>query len=220
MSRSPCSLVGSIYVSSRKTEVSQFSGRPNACRGPWPRLHLASLEPGGVLRVRFVSSGTWHSARRAGSGWLLGVLLPARCLSAAYLGPILYKATSKWLRLGRSQIREVPGIVIPWQLCHSQPVAGRIPGSCLKLARSWPHEVSQRHLEGPCPLRRLSACSTPAWLRSPRRGRSAGSFLYRAGHVWFEDLPAWGVFSVCLLRGGHAVQNSWGACGLYAGKLL
>jgi multicomponent Na+:H+ antiporter subunit D len=131
---------GSIYVSSRKTEVSQLSGL--AKRMPWTMaaFALASLSLVGVPPAGgFVSK--WYmalgSVERA-SGWLLGVLLAGSLLSAAYLGPILYKAYFEAAPdSGQSQVREVPWIVIPLAVCAvASLVLGVFPDPVLKLARS------------------------------------------------------------------------------------
>ena len=85
---------GSIYVSAHKTEISQMSGL--AKRMPWTMaaFALASLSIIGIpLTSGFVSK--WYIALGAvesGHFGLLTVLLVSSLLSAAYLGPIIYKA--------------------------------------------------------------------------------------------------------------------------------
>ncbi len=85
---------GSIYVSAHKTEISQLSGL--ARRMPWTMaaFSLASMSIIGLpLTSGFISK--WHLALGTvdrDNMALLSVLLVSSLLSAAYLGPILYKA--------------------------------------------------------------------------------------------------------------------------------
>ena len=129
-------LRGSIYVSAHKTEISQMSGL--AKRMPWTMaaFALASLSvvgiPGtsGCISKWFLALGSADSESFA----VLAVLLLSSLLSAAYLGPIVYKAyfetdprpTRKsakcrgWSRLGDQRRRK--------------PAAGPVSDPVLKLA--------------------------------------------------------------------------------------
>jgi multicomponent Na+:H+ antiporter subunit D len=131
---------GSIYVSSHKTEVSQLSGL--AKRMPWTMaaFALASLSLVGIPPSSgFVSK--WYLAVGSierGGGWLLAVLLASSLLSAAYLGPILYKAYfEEPAGPPNEQVREVPWMVIPLAVCAAASLLlGVFPDPVLKLARS------------------------------------------------------------------------------------
>src|SRR5438445_1101332 len=85
---------GSIYASAHKTDVSQTSGL--ARQMPWTMaaFAIASLSLVGIPPASgFVSK--WYLAigsLQRGSPWLLGVLLTSSLLTAAYLGPVVYKA--------------------------------------------------------------------------------------------------------------------------------
>jgi multicomponent Na+:H+ antiporter subunit D len=107
---------GSVYVSAHKTEVTQMSGL--ARRMPWTMaaFALASLSVVGVpLTSGFVSK--WNLAlgtmRGEGHPVLLGVLLVGSLLSAAYLGPIVYKAYFEPASPSDQGVREVPWMVAP-----------------------------------------------------------------------------------------------------------
>lgn len=106
---------GSIYVSAHKTEISQMSGL--AKRMPWTMaaFALASLSIIGIpLTSGFVSK--WYIALGAvesGHFGLLTVLLVSSLLSAAYLGPIIYKAYFEPAPPGNEEIHEVPWMVAP-----------------------------------------------------------------------------------------------------------
>jgi multicomponent Na+:H+ antiporter subunit D len=131
---------GSIYVSTHKTEVSQMSGL--ARQMPWTMgaFALASFSLVGLPPASgFVSK--WYlvlGSVERGSMWLLGVLLVSSILSAAYLGPILYKAYfEESPDSAQSQVREVPWMVIPLALTAlASLLLGVYPDPVLRLARS------------------------------------------------------------------------------------
>ena len=106
---------GSIYVSTHKTEISQMSGLGR--RMPWTMaaFTLASLSIVGIpLTAGFVSK--WYlavGAVESGNPILLGVLLTSSFLSAAYLGPIVYKAYFENAPETNDEVREVPWMVAP-----------------------------------------------------------------------------------------------------------
>ncbi len=107
---------GSIYVSAHKTEVSQLSGL--ARRMPWTMgaFSIASLSIIGIpLTSGFVSK--WYLALGTVEGdgrfALLAVLLVSSFLSAAYLGPIIYKAYFEPESPVDDEVREVPWMVAP-----------------------------------------------------------------------------------------------------------
>jgi multicomponent Na+:H+ antiporter subunit D len=141
---------GSIYVSTRKTEISQLSGI--ARRMPWTMaaFALASLSVVGIPPTSgFVSKwylvlGTVDRYSALGSAdyyslMLLGVLLVSSLLNAAYLGPIVYKA---YFEQGPEtnedeQVREVPWMVVPLVISAAASLLlGIFPGPVLSLARS------------------------------------------------------------------------------------
>ncbi len=135
---------GSIYVSTRKTKVSQLSGL--ARRMPWTMaaFALASLSVIGIPPTSgFVSK--WYLALGtvdAGRYVLLGVLLVSSLLNAAYLGPIVYKA---YFEKGpppngnaehTGEVREVPWMVAPLAITAALSLLlGLFPGPVLELAR-------------------------------------------------------------------------------------
>ncbi|MBI3263215.1 MAG: monovalent cation/H+ antiporter subunit D family protein [Acidobacteria bacterium] len=130
---------GSIYVSTHKTEVSQMSGL--ARQMPWTMaaFAVATLSLVGIPPASgFVSK--WYLALGSverGSPWLLGVLLAGSLLSAAYLGPIVYKAYFEEPDTGQGRIVEVPWMVIPLVLTAlTSLLLGMYPDPVLKLARS------------------------------------------------------------------------------------
>jgi multicomponent Na+:H+ antiporter subunit D len=131
---------GSIYVSAHKTEVSQLSGL--ARQMPWTMsaFALASLSLVGIPPSSgFVSK--WYLAVGSverGSILLLGVLLASSLLSAAYLGPIVYKAYFEEApESGQAQVREVPWMVIPLVFSAlASLLLGIYPDPILNLARS------------------------------------------------------------------------------------
>jgi multicomponent Na+:H+ antiporter subunit D len=128
---------GSIYVSTRKTEISQLSGL--ARRMPWTMaaFSMASLSIVGIpLTSGFVSK--WYIALgtvEGGNLILLGVLLLSSLLSAAYLGPIVYKAYFEPEAPGSDEVREVPWMVAPLTITAAASLLlGLFPGPVLELA--------------------------------------------------------------------------------------
>ena len=71
-----------------------------------------------------------------GSPWLLGVLLTSSLLTAAYLGPVVYKAYFEEAPdSGHSDVREVPWMVIPLVVAAlASLLLGIYPDPVLKLA--------------------------------------------------------------------------------------
>ena len=131
---------GSIYVSAHKTDVSQLSGL--AKQMPWTMaaFALASLSLVGIPPASgFVSK--WYLAigsLERGSPWLLGVLLASSLLTAAYLGPVVYKAYfEESPDVGHGHVREVPWIVVPLVVTAlASLLLGVYPDPVLKLAGS------------------------------------------------------------------------------------
>jgi multicomponent Na+:H+ antiporter subunit D len=133
---------GSIYVSTHKTDVSQMSGL--ARHMPWTMaaFTLASLSLVGIPPAAgFVSK--WYLALGSverGSPWILGVLLVSSLLTAAYLGPIVYKAYFEDAPIsasGEHAIVEIPWMVIPLVITAlASLLLGIFPDPVLKLARS------------------------------------------------------------------------------------
>jgi len=134
---------GSIYVSTRKTKVSQLSGL--ARRMPWTMaaFALASLSVIGIPPTSgFVSK--WYLALGtvdAGRYVLLGVLLVSSLLNAAYLGPIVYKAYFEQEpppdgnAEHAGEVREVPWMVAPLAITAALSLLlGLFPGPVLELA--------------------------------------------------------------------------------------
>ena len=128
---------GSIYVSTRRTEITQMSGL--ARRMPWTMaaFALASLSIVGIpLTSGFVSK--WHLALGTLENQnltLLGVILLSSLLSAAYLGPIVYKAYFEEEPLSHEEIREVPWLVAPLAISAAASLLlGIFPGPVLELA--------------------------------------------------------------------------------------
>ena len=128
---------GSIYASTRKTEISQLSGL--ARRMPWTMaaFTLASLSIVGIpLTSGFVSKwylalGTLESQNLV----LLGVILLSSLLSAAYLGPIVYKAYFEEEPPTHEEVREVPWMVAPLAVSAAASLLlGLYPGPILELA--------------------------------------------------------------------------------------
>jgi len=129
---------GSIYVSTRKTEISQFSGL--AKQMPWTMaaFALASLSIVGIpLTSGFVSK--WYIALGTGEQGnfiALGVLLSGSLLSAAYLGPIVYKAYFEKGPQANEEVREVPWMVVPLVISASASLLlGLYPMPVLELAK-------------------------------------------------------------------------------------
>jgi multicomponent Na+:H+ antiporter subunit D len=131
---------GSIYVSTRKTEITQMSGL--ARQMPWTMaaFAVATLSLVGIPPASgFVSK--WYLALGSverGSAWLLGVLLASSLLSAAYLGPVVYRAYFEEVPdSGQRRIVEVPWMVIPLVLTAlASLLLGVYPDPVLRLARS------------------------------------------------------------------------------------
>ena len=130
---------GSIYVSTRKTEISQMSGL--AKRMPWTMaaFALASLRgvgiPGtsGFISKWYLALGTMEHDRLI----LLGVLLLSSLLNAAYLGPIVYKAYFEKAPETKQEVREVPWMVVPLVISAAASLLlGLYPTPILKLAGS------------------------------------------------------------------------------------
>ncbi len=128
---------GSIYVTTRKTEIRQMSGL--AKRMPWTMasFSLSSLSIVGIpLTSGLVSKlnlalGTvdHHSLI------LLGVLLVSSLLSAAYLGPVVYKAYFEEESLTGETGGEVPWMVAPLVISAAASLLlGLFPGPVLALA--------------------------------------------------------------------------------------
>ena len=130
---------GSIYVSTHETEISRMSGL--ARRMPWTMgaFAIASLSIVGIpLTSGFVSK--WNLALGTVDGHsliFLGVLLAGSLLSAAYLGPIVYKVYfEKDPSPGREGVREVPWMVVPLSISAAASLLlGIFPGPVLELAR-------------------------------------------------------------------------------------
>ena len=128
---------GSIYASTHKTEISQMSGL--ARRMPWTMaaFSLASLSIVGIpLTSGFVSK--WYlvlGAVERDSLILLGVLLASSLLSAAYLGPVVYRAYFGEASSTGEEIRENPWMVAPLAISAAASlILGLFPGPVLALA--------------------------------------------------------------------------------------
>ena len=128
---------GSIYVSTRKTEISQLSGL--AKKMPWTMaaFALASLSIIGIpLTSGFVSKwflvmGTVEQGNYA----ILAVLLTSSLLSAAYLGPIIYKAYFEEAEETDEPVREVSWVVVPLVISAAASLLlGIYPAPVLDLA--------------------------------------------------------------------------------------
>ena len=130
---------GSIYVSTRKTDISQMSGL--AKRMPWTMaaFALASLSVVGIPPTSgFVSK--WYLALgtvESHSVVLLGVLLVSSLLNAAYLGPVVYKAYFEEGSETDEEVREVPWMVAPLVVSAvASLLLGIFPGAVVRLAGS------------------------------------------------------------------------------------
>jgi len=128
---------GSIYVSTRKTNISQLSGL--ARRMPWTMaaFAVASLSVVGIPGTSgFVSK--WYLALGSvelHSLTLLGVLLVSSLLNAAYLGPVVYKAYFEKAPETHEEIREVPWMVAPLAISAAASLLlGLYPTPVLELA--------------------------------------------------------------------------------------
>jgi len=134
---------GSIYASTRKTEISQLSGL--ARRMPWTMaaFALASLSvigippTSGFVSKWYLALGTLDSGRPV----LLAVLLVSSLLNAAYLLPIVYKAYFEREAPPAPadgevrEIREVPWMIAPITICAALSLLlGLFPGPVLELA--------------------------------------------------------------------------------------
>jgi multicomponent Na+:H+ antiporter subunit D len=130
---------GSIYVSAHKTEVSQMSGL--ARQMPWTMgafaaasVSLVGLPPAsGFISKWYLALGSLEH----GSMWVLGVLLASSLLSAAYLGPIVYKAYFEEAPDAELHaVREVPWMVIPLVVSAAASLLlGLFPDPVLRLAQ-------------------------------------------------------------------------------------
>jgi multicomponent Na+:H+ antiporter subunit D len=130
---------GSIYASAHITEVGETSGL--AKKMPWTMaaFTLASLSLVGIPPFSgFVSK--WYLAvgsLERGNPWILAVLLASSLFTAAYLGPIVYKA---YFEEGKEdghphEIHEVPWIVVPLMLTAlASLILGLYPGPVVDLA--------------------------------------------------------------------------------------
>jgi multicomponent Na+:H+ antiporter subunit D len=130
---------GSIYASAHKTEISETAGL--AKRMPWTMaaFTLASLSLIGIPPFSgFVSK--WYLAvgsLESGNPWTLLVLLVSSLFTAAYLGPIVYKAYfEKAKDDGHDhEIHEVPWIVVPLTLTAiGSLILGIFPDLVISLA--------------------------------------------------------------------------------------
>jgi multicomponent Na+:H+ antiporter subunit D len=128
---------GSIYVSTHKTDVSQMSGLARDMPWTMAAFALASLSLVGIPGSSgFISKWylTLGSVER-GNLWVLGVLLASSLLTAAYLGPVVYKAYFEPPDSGRASVREIPWIAIPLVLTAVASLwLGVYPDPVLKLA--------------------------------------------------------------------------------------
>ena len=128
---------GSIYVSTHKTDVSQLSGL--ARQMPWTMaafaiasLSLIGIPPSsGFISKWYLTVGSVDR----GSLWVFGVLLTSSLLTAAYLGPVVYKAYFEVPVAAEDNVREIPWIVIPLVLTAAASLGlGAYPTPILKLA--------------------------------------------------------------------------------------
>ncbi len=129
---------GSIYVSTHKTEISQLSGLGK--RMPWTMaaFAIASLSvvgiPGtsGCISKWYLALGSVELHSLA----LLSVLMVSSLLSAAYLGPIVYKAYFEKGPETNVVVREVPWMVAPLAISAAASVLlGLYPTPVLDLAK-------------------------------------------------------------------------------------
>ena len=137
---------GSIYVSAHKTNISQMSGL--AKRMPWTMgaFALASLSvigiPGtsGCISKWFLALGSADSESLA----VLAVLMLSSLLSAAYFGPIVYKAYFETGSHASANVREVPWMVAPLAISAAASLLlGLFPAPVLKLAARAAESVFQ-----------------------------------------------------------------------------
>ncbi len=128
---------GSIYVSTRKTEISQLSGL--AKRMPWTMaafalasLSIVGIPPtSGFVSKWFLALGSLDADKLV----ILVVLLVSSLLNAAYLGPIIYKAYFEKESPTREESRENPWMVAPLAISAAASLLlGLYPGPVLELA--------------------------------------------------------------------------------------
>ncbi len=136
---------GSIYASTHKTEISQLSGLGKRMPVTMAAFSLASLSIIGIpLTSGFVSK--WNLALGAVDGHslaFLGVILTSSLLSAAYLGPIIYKAYFEKEVVDHhagadhhDDVHEVPWMIGPLAISAAASLLlGVFPGPVLDLAR-------------------------------------------------------------------------------------
>ncbi|MCH8968334.1 MAG: monovalent cation/H+ antiporter subunit D family protein [Planctomycetes bacterium] len=128
---------GSIYVSTRKTAISQMSGL--AKRMPWTMaaFTIASLSVVGIPGTSG-SVSKWFLALGAlelHSLTLLGILLVSSLLTAAYLGQVVYKAYFEEAPQTNEEVREVPWMVAPLTISAAASlILGLYPTPVLELA--------------------------------------------------------------------------------------
>ena len=134
---------GSIYVSTRKTEISQLSGL--AKRMPWTMaafalasLSIVGIPPtSGFVSKWYLALGTMEYHNPTWGQILLGVLLVSSLLNAAYLFPIVYKSFFEKGPEKDDEIREVPWMVVPLMICAAASLLlGIFPGAVVRLAGS------------------------------------------------------------------------------------
>jgi multicomponent Na+:H+ antiporter subunit D len=137
---------GSIYVSAHKTDISQMSGLARLMPWTMGAFTLASLSvigiPGtsGCISKWFLALGSADSESYA----LLTVLLLSSLLSAAYLGPIVYKAYFETSSQINANVREVPWMVAPLAISAAASLLlGLFPAPILKLAGALADSVFQ-----------------------------------------------------------------------------
>jgi multicomponent Na+:H+ antiporter subunit D len=130
---------GSIYAAAHKTEISETSGLARSMPWTMAAFTLASLSLVGIPPFSgFVSK--WYLAvgsLERGNPWLLAVLLASSLLTAAYLGPIVYKAYFEEPpdHGHHPEIREVPFIVVPLVLTAAASLLlGIYPNLVIELA--------------------------------------------------------------------------------------
>ena len=128
---------GSIYVSTHRTEISQMSGL--AKRMPWTMAAFAVASMS-VVGIPGTSGGIskWYLALGSvelQSPVLLGVLLVSSLLSAAYLGPVVYKAYFEEALQNDEEVREVTWIAAPLTISAAASLfLGLFPTPILELA--------------------------------------------------------------------------------------
>jgi multicomponent Na+:H+ antiporter subunit D len=128
---------GSIYASAHKTDVGQTAGLAKTMPWTMAAFTIASLSLVGIPPFSgFVSK--WYLAMGSlerGNPWVLAVLLASSLFTAAYLGPIVYKAYFEEAKDDGHEIREVPWIVVPLVLTAlASLILGIYPDPVLALA--------------------------------------------------------------------------------------